>query len=67
MGTNQTTLVNPLGDLGQFKPPLPSVGVDGDINQGYSFKFKSYLDVLDRDGRAGLKDPTRYDVAFMQL
>ena len=24
-------ITNPFGDFGKFRPPLPSVGVDGDI------------------------------------
>lgn len=26
-------------DFGRFRPPVPSVGVDGDISSGYSYKF----------------------------
>lgn len=62
-----TGSVNTYGDLGQFRPPLPSVGHEGDINNGYSYKFKTHLDVVDKDGRSGLDDQTKYDVAFMQL
>ena len=66
-GNINTGTGNNFGEFGDFKPPLPQVNVDGDIPQGFSFKFRSYLDVMDKDGRAGLKDPTKHDVAFLQL
>jgi len=65
-GASGTTL-NTIGDFGKFRPPLPSVGVDGDVKSGYSFKFQTHMEVLDKDGRAGLADQTKYDVAFLQL
>ena len=58
---------NPYGDLGRFRPPIPTVGVDGEISQGYSYKYQTHLEVMDKDGRSGLADQTKYDVAFMQL
>ena len=58
---------NSYGDFGKFRPPKPTVGVDGDINQGYSYKYQTHLDVMDKDERSGLADQTKYDVAFMQL
>jgi len=47
---------NNFGDMGRFRPPIPSIGVDGDISQGYSYKFQTHMDVMDKDGRAGLSD-----------
>lgn len=53
--------------MGRFRPPVPSVGHDGEITQGYSYKYQTHMEIVDRDGRAGLSDQTKYDVAFMQL
>lgn len=53
---------------GRFRPPMPSMGIDGDVSSGYSHKFQQHLEVADKDGKAGLGDnQTRYDVAFLQL
>lgn len=53
---------------GRFRPPQPSMGLDGEVSQGYSHKFQMNLEVADRDGRPGLGDQqTKYDVAFLQL
>ena len=44
------------GDLGRFRPPVPSMGHDGDVSSGFSYKFNTHLDVVDKDGRLGLAD-----------
>ena len=59
--------INPFEDYGRFRPPQPSIGADGQITSGFSYKFQSHLDVVDKDGRHGLTDQTKYDVAFLQL
>jgi hypothetical protein len=55
------------GGGGRLRPPVPSMGIDGEVAMGYSGKFQQNLEVADRDGRAGLGEQTRYDVAFLQL
>jgi hypothetical protein len=30
-GTVSSQPMNPFGDFGKFRPPIPSIGVDGDI------------------------------------
>ena len=30
---------NPFEDYGRFRPPVPHVGVDGQISSGFSYKF----------------------------
>jgi len=50
---------------GRFRPPVPNVGFDGEINQGYSYKFTSTLPVFDRTGKPGIGDVTKYDVACL--
>lgn len=52
---------------GRFRPPVPNMGIDGEVAMGYSTKFQMNLEVADKDGRTGLGDQTRYDVAFLQL
>ena len=66
MGSKQSESA-PFADYGRFRPPVPTVGVDGDISSRFSYKFQSHLDVMDKDGRAGLGEQTKYDVAFMML
>jgi hypothetical protein len=41
--------------------------MDGEINNGFSYKFRTHMDVMDKDGKTGLSDQNKYDVAFMQL
>jgi hypothetical protein len=41
---------------GRFRPPQPSMGLDGEVNQGYSYKLQQNLEVADRDGKTGLGD-----------
>jgi hypothetical protein len=50
----KTQSINVYGDFGNFRPPIPTVGVDGDIQSGFSYKFKTHMDVKDKDGRTGL-------------
>lgn len=58
---------NPYEGYGRFRPPVPTLSHDGEVTEGFSYKFQTHLEVVDKDGRAGLQDPTKYDVAFMQL
>ena len=68
MGGGGTTVVNYNFGSGRFKPPSPNQDPSGDIQSGFSHKFKVHLEVTDKDGRPGLGDEqTRYDVAFLQL
>ena len=52
---------------GRFRPPQPNMGLDGEVTSGYSHKFQAHLEVADKDGRTGLAEQNRYDVAFLQL
>jgi len=55
------------GGSGKFRPPVPNVGFEGEITQGYSYKFGQNLPVVDKNGRDGLDDPNKYDFACLQL
>lgn len=50
---------------GKFRPPVPNQQVDGDIASGYSYKFSTHMEVVDKNGRAGIGETNRYDVACL--
>lgn len=44
---------------------MPHAGFDGDVSQGFSYKFKTHLEVVDKNGKPGLGETNRMDVAFL--
>lgn len=54
-------------NLAKYRPPVPHQQLDGDISNGFSYKYETHLDVIDKNGRAGIGETNRYDVACLQL
>lgn len=44
---------------GKFRPPIPRHDFQGDIKDGYSFKFDSDMAVVDKDGGSVLHSGER--------
>ena len=51
----------------RFRPPSANVDYDGNVSHGHSYKFEQKLDVFDKNGRIGLPEVNKYDVAHLQL
>ena len=54
LNSSMTDKSRDVGGSGKFRPPIPIPGYDGDIAQGFSYKFETHLDVVDKNGKPGI-------------
>ena len=47
--------------------PVPTIGHDGGVSEGYSYRFAQNLPVVDTNGKPGLGEVSKKDVASLQL